>query len=170
VSEFLADSVETLERLANPKAPPLELTKIEKLALRVLFPKANDDLKDDVEKMEEAFLERGDLIGWPDDVLNKIDQCFVNNFFTSGVAWNKLFCPDVTEGYNRFLKYQSDVDKVLEDNSATVPPYAREYFAYSMIWSKRGYRFPIPLGTKSVIGLIHALTKKHSIGLTEVCV
>ena len=169
VSDFLVDSIDVLERCANANKPPLKLDEIEDLAIKAITERPHSaDTQTKLAEMKRAFLGRGDLQQWTEDVLAKIDKCFQDHFFTSGVVHDALFALDSPKAYIIFSQYQSAVDQILRENRATVPPYAREYFAYSMFWKERGYRFPIPLGTASVIEFIHSLTQKHASGLNEV--
>lgn len=117
--------------------------------------------------MEAAFEGRGDISTWTPALLDEIDDCFVNNFYDSRKLCDSLFFPGCADNLNRFGKYCTDVDRVLQ-TGVKVPPYARTYFAYAMLWQTHGHKFPIPLGTKSVIEAVDTLAKKYRRGLREV--
>lgn len=170
VSDFLVESVEILERMANPAKPPLDVKALAALESALVEGQKSDDIDNKLAAMSKAFRRRGDPSAWDDEtVLAEIDKCFTDNFLLEGEIRDELFYGDDPETHDLFTKYRSDVDKVLKDHRSSKLPYAREYFAYSMMmWKKRGYKFPVPLGTASVIECIHNLVKKHSAGLTEV--
>jgi len=79
-----------------------------------------------------------------------------------------LFFPHNVDNLNRFMGYCNDVDLALRTHSQSAPPYAREYFMYYTIWQMRGWRFPVPLGTASVVGALEKMTTKLSRGFSEV--
>jgi hypothetical protein len=169
LSDFLVESVEVLERLANPEKPPLSMARIDTISDSLREPLGDiDKAVENLEGMKKAFDGRGDPRKWTPELLNEIDECFVNNYYDNGSVCNSLFIPDNEDNICRFERYCSDVDKVLTDNHATAPPFAREYFAYATIWKVHGRAFPIPLGTASVILAVHQLLRKHELGLTEV--
>ncbi|KAN0128163.1 hypothetical protein V8E53_014015 [Lactarius tabidus] len=170
LSDFLVESVEVLERLANPEKPPLSMARIDTISDSLREPLGDiDKAVENLEGMKKAFDGRGDPRKWTPELLNEIDECFVNNYYDNGSVCNSLFIPDNEDNICRFERYCSDVDKVLTDNHATAPPFAREYFAYATIWKVHGRAFPIPLGTASVILAVHQLLRKHELGLTETC-
>lgn len=161
-------SVEDLERMANPTEPPLKLKELENITEEFRGLHDREALDKRLVAMEKAFCQRGDPNAWPDDVLTKIDQCFINNFYVNDAPCDSLFYPSHPSNVTSFMTYRDDVDAVLRDNKSSVPQYARQYFAYAMLWEKRGHRFPMPLGTASVIEALHTLLKKYRRGLTEV--
>ena len=122
--------------------------------------------------MTDAFKGRGDASSWNEELLAKINECFVRNYKDkddpAAPFCDSLFFPD-SDNYNRFTKYQMDVDKVLQEESHVAPRYAREYFSYyALIWQLKGRSFPVPLGTASVIDAVHQLATKYRRGLSEV--
>jgi hypothetical protein len=118
--------------------------------------------------MERAFEGRGDPAAWSEDLLLSIDNCFKANYLRDGVPCDSLFFPDHPENHDNFQKYCADVNIILRDNYSSALPYVREYFSYAMMWRKHGHRFPMPLGTATVIGVVHDLAKKYRLGLSEV--
>ncbi|KAI9442816.1 hypothetical protein BJY52DRAFT_1194722, partial [Lactarius psammicola] len=169
ISEFLVESLEVLERVANPNKPPMVLATIEPLATKLLGTSSDmTAIKQELSHMAEAFEGKGDSSTWTQDLLEKIDQCFLDNYYDSKVLCDSIFFPKNSDNHNRFTKYCSDVDNVLQNETETAPPYAREYFAYAMMWKLHGYEFPMPLGTASVVEALHILAEKYTKGLGEV--
>jgi hypothetical protein len=127
--------------------------------------------KADIFAMETAFKGRSDLSTWGpgngEKLLDEIDKCFVNNYYEDGHPCNSLFFPSCADNLNRFDNYCMAVDEVLRTHN-DAPPYARQYFAYAMIWKKHGHKFPMPLGTKSLVEAVDTLAKKYCRGLREV--
>ena len=118
--------------------------------------------------MATAFEGRADANTWSDELLGKIDDCFVEYFYEGGAPCSFLFFPACPQYLNRFSGYRNDVDRILRENPDLAPPYAREYFAYAMIWQLHGYKFPMPLGTASVIEAVHVLATRFCRGVCEV--
>ncbi len=148
--------------------PPLDLQTIEDLGMDLdsQDPKA---AQAKLAQTAESFKGRGDARSWTEALLGKIDKCFLDNYCDSaGDPCDSLFFPNNADNFNRFTRYCSDVDKVFQEQAVDAPPYAREYFSYAMIWKIHGYKFPIPLGTASVIGAFHHLATKYKDGLREV--
>lgn len=174
ISEFLIESVEVLEKLANPNEPPLTLEEIK--SARNEFRETQMDpsvLRSSLAKMEEAFDTFGDLKEWDYrdcEVLGKIDDCFVKHYMKKGEPATFLFSPNSAKNATAFAKYCDDVDLVLRQNSDKAPKYAREYFAYYSIWEMRGYGFPIPLGTRSVIECLDKILREAQKGFIEVSI
>jgi hypothetical protein len=169
VSEFLTESVEVLERLANATEPPMELAAIK--GKRHEFKEVKEvkePLLETMAEMEKAFQGFGQLDDWDFEVLMEIDKCFVESYMENDEPAPYLFIPDNMENLNAFTKYCDDVDQVLRTNSDKVPKYAREYFAYYTIWEMRGYGFPVPLGTRSVVLCLDKILGTVPRGLTEV--
>ena len=164
------ESLEILERIANPQEPPLQMEDIEKKRDEVL--QAGDNLaplKNGLDGMEKAFKGRGDLTDWSYELLGLIDDCFVKHYMDDGEPVNSLFTPDCPDNFNRFAKYCCDVDEVLR-TSADAPTYCREYFTFYSIWQLRGYGFPVPLGTASVVDCLHKICSKLRNGFVEVSI
>ncbi|KAI9445862.1 hypothetical protein H4582DRAFT_2052016, partial [Lactarius indigo] len=84
-----------------------------------------------------------------DEIREKLEKCFKDAYCVNDEPCESLFVPLSSDNDNRFEKYLMSVDKVLQNESQTAPPYAREYFAYAMMWKLHGYKFPMPLGTAS---------------------
>jgi hypothetical protein len=170
VADFIVRSIEDLERIANPQEPPLSLTELTKISEEYTEVTGTDReaLDQRLVPMESAFFGRGDPEIWPEDILAKIDKCFIENYCdASGEPCDCLFYPSHAENIDKFAAYCAGVDAILRDNR-TILPYAREYFTYATLWEKRGERFPVPLGTASVVEALHVLLKKYTRGLTEV--
>ena len=161
-------SVEDLERLANTRRPPLTLKELMKISNDFRAHKDRKALDELLADMEKEFRGRGNLDIWPDNILTQIDDCFVKHFYVDKVPRDSLFYPSHPENITNFIRYCENVDAILKNDDSS-PPYAREYFVYAMQWQKRGQRFPVPLGTRSVIEAVYNLTKKYRRGLTEVC-
>ena len=111
-------------------------------------------LKVDLDGMEKAFEGRGELTDWNYELLGEIDKCFVKHYMDAGEPVVSLFTPDCPDNFNRFAKYCADVDEVLAA-SADTPKFSREYFTFYSIWQLRGYGFPVPLGTASVVDALN---------------
>jgi hypothetical protein len=160
--------VEVLEKLANTTEPPLDLEAIK--SKREEFGSAQDrePLCESLGEMEAAFNNFGDLGKWDYEVLGDIDDCFVAHYMKNGDPEPYLFSPDSTQNLEAFVKYCDDVEVVLRKNSDKVPIYAQEYFAYYSIWEMRGYGFPIPLGTQSVVQCLDKILEKVKKGFIEV--
>jgi hypothetical protein len=130
------------------------------------------NLRDSLQGMETAFKESGDLSSWSPELMHDIDEAFLKNYTTTtskGVeAIACLFYPNSSDNMNIFVTYCADVDQVLRKHAETAPPYAREYFTYYCIWQMRGWRFPVPLGTASVVGVLHRKLKQVTHGFQEV--
>jgi hypothetical protein len=119
--------------------------------------------------MEDAFAKAGDLSSWTPNLLDEIDRCFEKNYLSQGgepVPY--LFFPRSADNLNKFMTYCSEVDEVLRKHSQESPPWAREYFAYYSIWQMRGWGFPVPLGTKSVVGVLDLMVSTVKKGFSEV--
>ena len=172
LSEFLTESVETLERIANPKKPVLKLAEI--VEKREAIGEAHEEraimkMKKSLKEMDEAYLcGRGDLEMWTPEIMKEIDKCFVENFMSGGEPVEYLFFPNSVEYLNAYDTYHRDVDDVLVKHQSKVSKYTREYFAYSTIWEMRGYKFPVPLGTASVVECLHKIVSGRRKGFKEV--
>ena len=119
--------------------------------------------------MENAFEMPGDLSSWTSQLLDEIDRCFVKNYVAEdGVPVPYLFFPNCAENLNRYIDYYEEVDRVFRMHSRTAPKYAREYFAYYSIWQMRQWPFPVPLGTKSVVGILNDMARSVTVGFSEV--
>ncbi|KAH9048595.1 hypothetical protein EDB83DRAFT_2522862 [Lactarius deliciosus] len=172
ISEFLIESIEVLERLANPNAPPLDKRTLDKVAMDLMgYPAGLEEADNTLSVMRDAFKGRGDTSSWNEELLAKIDECFVRNYKDkddpTAPFCDSLFFPN-SDNYNRFTKYQLDVNKVLQEGSHVAPRHAREYFSYyALIWQLKGNTFPVPLGTASVINAVHQLATRYRRGLSE---
>jgi hypothetical protein len=165
----MVESVETLERLANPTKPPLSIVELEKLRLAFMDPSSDkEELRHKLEGMAEAYQGRGDLSDWHFEMLNAIDECFVEHYMSSGEISTELFVPDSPGNVTQFLAYCNSVDEKLKRQASQRPTYAREYFAYFSIWQMHGYMFPVPLGTQSVIQSLNLITEEFNTGFVEV--
>lgn len=162
--------MEYLERIANPTAPPLDLDAIDKKKTEFMMEEGDmKELRMSIKEMEDAFRNPGHLSSWNPQLLGEIDRCFVNNYVgDDGEPVPSLFFPDSPDNMNRFMKYCSDVDLALRTSSETAPRYAREYFMFYSIWQNRPWGFPMPLGTASVVGILHKMTKAVESGFSEV--
>src|ERR1700761_8167170 len=161
-------SVEDLERIANTEEPPLTLKELMNIREKFKGPHDRKALDKELARMEKGFRRRGDPEIWPEDLLTQIDECFIKHFYVGGAPCDSLFYPSHPSNMTSFMSYCDEVDKILRDHPSP-PEHAREYFAYAMLWEKRGQRFPVPLGTSSVIEALYTLTKRYRLGLTEVC-
>jgi hypothetical protein len=129
----------------------------------------NKATREELKVMEKAFIGRGNLENWSAEVLGKIDECFVKRYMNGDMPISTFFFPGNENGsYDLFLQYCGDVDQVLRLNESGAPPYAREYFAYYTIWQMRGFSFPVPLGTASVVEALHTIASLVPLGFTEV--
>jgi hypothetical protein len=168
----LTESVETLERITNEKKPPLSLEEVvekrnglEDLRNTRKIP----ELKASLGKMDKEYLcGRGNLKLWSRDILAEIDLIFTKYFMVNGEPLNYLFYPGNMDYLNTYALYRADVDEVLENHSDELPVHCRTYFQYSTIWQMRGYKFPVPLGTKTVVECLHKIASERRKGFLEV--
>ena len=167
IANFMVQSVEDLERIANPEAPVLDVRTLTKIAQEYMNEHDREALDTQLAPMEKSFRGRGNPSAWSDELLTAVDQCFIKHFYVNNAPCDSLFYPGHPDYLTRFMHYCSSVDQVLIEDKAR-PPYSREYFAYAMLWKKRGQRFPVPLGTASVVEALHLLTKRYKLGLAEV--
>ncbi|KAI0261575.1 hypothetical protein BGY98DRAFT_1104417, partial [Russula aff. rugulosa BPL654] len=172
ISKFIVQSVEYLERIANEREPPLKYAEVEKIKEAFLDLEKEDDateLQESLKGMEKAFEKTGDLSSWSPELMHDIDQAFVKSYMDeNGEAAAHLFFPDSAKNINAFAAYCTNVDKALRKHAKTAPPYAHEYFIYYSIWQMRGWRFPVPLGTASVVGVLNKMLKQVKNGFSEV--
>ena len=172
ISEFLIESIEFLERIANEEKPPMDADEIDRKRLEMMSPNGDKEaVMKELNAMEEAFGGRGRIESWSPSVLDKIDACFVKHYMkgpTGDEIDKALFFPHDAGNLNTFVKYHSEVDDILHRATEGVPRYAKEYFAYYTIWELRGYAFPVPLGTRSVVEALHRMTKRVQKGFSEV--
>ncbi|KAI0004340.1 hypothetical protein BJV74DRAFT_793300 [Russula compacta] len=105
--------------------------------------------------------------GANEEVLAKIEQCFINNYYDLGNPHSTLFSLNSVDNQNQFTHYCTDVDQVLCQNGSTAPKYAREYFAYYSIWQMRKYTFLMLLGTATMSESLDHLATKYQQGLCE---
>jgi hypothetical protein len=165
--------VETLERIVNPKKPPLTIGQIDKgRAALVQWGKNKTRLGEaraNLQDMEKAYVHgRGDLSLWTTEILNKIDIVFVQHFMLMGDPIYYLFMPRSAEYLNGYEAYRKDVEEVLEAHEKELPPYCRAYFNYSTLWQMRNLQFPLPLGTQSAVHCLHRLASERRKGFVEV--
>jgi len=163
----MVQSVEDLERIANTKKPDLNLDTLKTISIDFMKKHDREALDTQLASMETMFRGRGDPGAWSDELLTQIDQCFIKHFYENNAPCDSLFYPAHADYITRFMKYCNSVDAALQAD-ASRPTHSREYFAYAMLWKKRGLRFPVPLGTASVVEALFSLTKKYRLGLTEV--
>jgi hypothetical protein len=168
ISEFIVVSIEYLERIANPEGPPLDFAAIEEKKKLFCEVGDGDDLRNTLADMEKAFKKLGDLSSWSSELLNDIDAAFVKNYLDQDGESASLFFPHDMDNFNRFRHYCTDVDEALRKHAASAPPYAREYFAYYSIWQMREWKFPMPLGTASVVISLNNMLNKMKNGFAEV--
>jgi hypothetical protein len=171
LSQFIIDSIEMLERIANPEEPPLEFSEISSRHDEVEYaePEERAEVLSSLDDMEKVFMRgRGSLEQWTPEVLEAIDKCFRTLFMSGEEPVAHLFFPYDDRGIELFNEYCDAVDGVLQANADKIPPYAREYFAYFTIWEKRDYAFPVPLGTASVIECLHKMASRVCKGMIEV--
>lgn len=165
----MVESVEYLERIANVEAPPLNFAAIEEKKSEIQRQGGvTDAVRMSLKEMEDAFRKPGDLSYWTAELLEEIDQAFVKNYVVDNQPVPSLFFPDSTDNLKLFMKYCREVDNVLRKHSETAPPYAREYFLYYSIWQMRGFKFPMPLGTASVVEVLNKMLTKVKRGFAEV--
>jgi hypothetical protein len=164
--------VETLERIASPVEPPLGYQEILKQIED--FAATNDEttleeLKAGLSEMDKVYLSgQGDLDQWRYELLDAIDATFVKHFVVSGEPVDYLFTINCVEYVNKYNTYRMEVDDLLVNSKYCAPTHAREYFQYSTLWEMRGYKFPVPLGTKSVIECLNKLASARRMGFEEV--
>ncbi len=162
--------MEYLERIANADEPPLPFSAIESIKSEFDAPDSDQAaLRSKLQGMEVSFRSRGDLSSWTPELLDEIDACFVKNYIgEDGEAVPCLFFPDSPDNLNLYISYCSGVDHALRTHFESAPRYARAYFSYYSVWQMRGFKFPVPLGTKSVVDALNKMAKKLTKGFSEV--
>ena len=169
MADYMMESIEILERLANPQKPPLSLGELQKIQRAFVDPSSDkEELRRKLEGMAEAFQGRGDVSEWQYEILDAIDECFVDQYMKNDEILRSLFVPNDAANLNQFGAYCDAVDQQLRIKEKGRPRYAREYFAYFSIWQVQGYAFPVPLGTQSVVRAVNLLAKEFRLGLSEV--
>jgi hypothetical protein len=169
LGDFMTESVETLEHLANQEKPPLSRQQLEDIRDQYLEKdKDKDELRSRLSGMAQAFQGRGDLKEWSNSVLDEIDASFVRHYMAQDKATDCLFLPNSADNLKAHQGYCIDVDRILAKSRGNVPQYAREYFTYSSIWEVHGYAFPMPLGTKTVIDAMAGILQEMRSGVIEV--
>ena len=171
LSQFIVDSIEMLERIASPDAPPLELSQIMTKRDEVEYAESDEreGVLSSLDEMERVFMRgRGNLEQWTPEVLDAIDKCFKKFFMSGDEPIAELFFPYDDKGIALFNEYCEAVDGVLQAHEGKIPPHARAYFTYFTIWEKRDYTFPVPLGTASVIDCLHKMASRVRKGMIEV--
>jgi hypothetical protein len=175
ISEFLVQSVEYFERIANEEAPPLNhsaiVAKMQKLVGRGWDDRSPEatEAREGLKGMEEAFKHKGDLSSWSPELMQEIDEAFVKQYLDKeGDPLPCLFFPNNPQNQNLFSNYYKDVLHALRRHAQTAPPHAREYFQYYCIWQMRGWTFPMLLGTASVVGALIKILKQVQKGFSEV--
>lgn len=173
ISEFLIESIDILDKVANRNQPPLSYAALEDISIELIDAADEESAKkvaiEKLSEMAKAFEGRGNSRSWDEDILKSIDKCFIKNYYdTTDSPCDSLFFPNNPDNQNRFTSYCSDVDKILQENAMRVPPFSRTYFAYAMMWKVHGHPFPIPMGTATVIEALHHLASKYHRGLCEV--
>lgn len=164
-------SIEMLERIANESPPPLKVEEIESIRMAMLDPRKDiNELKKKLESMVDAFKGRGALECWTPGVLAQIDDCFVKTYMERGEPIACLFFPSSGDNTNKFIEYCNNVDQVLRENASGAPRYAREYFGFYATWQMHRFRFPVPLGTASVVHALHLVASGIQRGMSEVSV
>lgn len=141
---------------------------MKKLEIDDMIGNIDQGIRDGLLEMEEAFKTHGDLSSWTPELLDTIDGCFRDAYMEDGEPVPYLFFPDCIENLNLFNTYCQAVSNVIRAHSETAPPYALEYFNYFSIWQMRGWRFPVPLGTASVIEALDKMAAKMKKGFSEV--
>jgi hypothetical protein len=130
-------------------------------------------MEKDAVKKEIRFLElqfqrgRGSLSDWSTALLEDIDRCFVDNYMEDGEPVASLFYPHNGDNLNRFEKYCNDVDMVLRKTDNEAPRNARAWFTVYRMWEMRS-KFPVPLGTASVVECLHNMSVDVRKGFSEV--
>jgi len=169
LGDFMTESVEVLEKLANQQEPPVRRRELEKIRDAFEDPKSDKEaLRGQLAGMVTAFEGRGDVGEWDLEILDRIDQCFEEHFTSEGTAESWVFMPDDDRNLGRYAKYCGEVDRILLTYSDAVPKYARDYFAFYSIWEVQGYAFPMPLGTSKVVSVLAQLLERYQPGVIEV--
>ena len=160
-----------LERIVNPNKPMLSLIDIQRARddFEHMSPEAHPKLMERLKPMNQAFLkERGDLNAWPLDVLDDIDECFLQAFASDTQPADYLFYVNSTKALEQFQDYCENVEQVLLRNKKRLPKFVVEYFTYYSIWRMQGYDFPVPLPTRSVISCLTTILDAVETGFIEV--
>lgn len=162
--------MEHLERIANQEKPPLSVEQIKEFRSKIHSPSdVTDEVRSALAKMEAAFVKTGNLSFWSREVLDEIDAAFVRHYLDEDrEPIPELYFPQSMKNLNQFELYCSDVDKALRRAQDGAPPFAREYFLYYSMWAMRGFKFPVPLGTVSVVGVMQNMLKRVKMGIQEV--
>jgi hypothetical protein len=126
-------------------------------------------LRKNTGEMDKAYLSgRGDLSKWTPEIMKKIDEIFVKNFVMNGEPVDFLFFPNNAEYLNAYNKYLLEVDEVFVEHQDKLPKYCREYLTYYSIWEMRDYKFPVPIGTASVVECLYKIANGRRKGFVEV--
>lgn len=161
MADYMMESIEILERLANLQKPPLSLSELQKIQCAFVDPLSDkEELWQKLEGMAEAFQGCGDVSEWQYKILDGIDKCFVNEYMKNNEILMLLFVPNSAGNLNQFSVYYDAADQQLRIKEKGRPQYAQEYFTYFSIWQVQGYAFPVPLGMQSIVQAVNMLAKE----------
>ena len=101
ISEFMVESVEVLEKIVNPTDPLLSLDDlVEKWLAYLTGERDQKTLEEELKPMKEVFAERGNVRSWSPELLDKIDDCFVERYTSNGEPIAELFSLDNLNNVN----------------------------------------------------------------------
>lgn len=169
IGDFMTESVKVLEHISNEEQPPLSWKDLE--SIRDKFNDASSDKKalcELLEDMKKAFQKRGNVKLWKPIVLEEIDAEFQKHFMKGENVTFWLFNPEDVRNVEAYMQYCAGVDRVLRTHAGNVPKYAREWFAFYSIWQYHELPFPMPLGTRTVVGALEKLLAQYKPGVLEV--
>lgn len=169
MGDLMTESVSVLERLANEEAPPLRRVELEEIREELGNPDADkEELLKRLSVMKDPWQKRGDIRLWQESALNKLDECFEENYMCGEAVSPWFYRPNSEANLEHSETYYAGVDRILTAHSDAVPPYARDWFVYYSIWEVHGYAFPMPLGTSKVIEAVEKLAVSYHAGIVEV--
>ena len=156
----------------NKKTLPMSLEEIvaKRNMLEDLRNKAKiSKLKTSLQEMDKEYLHgQRNLKLWSTEILAKIDMIFIKYFMNNGKLLRYLFYTENTDYLNTYTMYQADVDKVLYNHCDELPVHCWAYFQYLTLWQICRYKFPVPLGMKTVIECLHKIAGQWHKGFLEV--
>src|SRR5260221_12327218 len=113
LGDFMTESVEILERLANAQEPPLGRPALELIGDRFEGGKYDKTvLRQELDDMVTTFRGRGNVKQWRLEVLDKIDECFKAHFMAGDSATTWAFVPGNNQNLDAYTKYCADVDRI----------------------------------------------------------
>jgi hypothetical protein len=169
----LTESVERLEKMSSLEKSPMQFMEISRKKSQIRGDKSEESTrikkgKTLMEPMENAFCSRRvNMKMWTPELLDALDECFVNKFMLNGEPVDWLFT-NSAKYINEYEEYSRAVDDVLIGHPKSKFTNAREYFKYTTIYELHDLDFPLPIGTRSVVECLNKILTARAKGMTEV--